>query len=222
MSAVASCTVYAADDEKMSRHHHQPSFVAPNIRVKRGVDPVLTSLVATGALGTIAGAGVLPLVTGHFDDVSDTLARIQEKRRRSGRPSKIQRVLKSVKKNVMSSLRKAYYGDPREKRLRARRERYEQISRQAASRSLLRFVRDRIKERLVTPMVRGVRRLVKDEAKFRTTLSGRKRGRPSSRRGQRRRPQWHRDGSISLRCYHNPRLRGCGRRAGRRPPPRRL
>lgn len=215
MSVVASYTVCA--DNEMSRQ----SDVAP--RVKRGVDPVLTSLVATGALGTIAGAGVLPLVTGHLDEVSDRIARIQEKRRRSGRPSRTQRLLKAVKKNVLSSLRKAYYGDPVEKRLRARRERYEQKSRQTQARGFLRFVRDRIKDRLVKPMVRGVRRLVKDEARFRTSLKQKRRGgRPSSRRGQRR-PQWHRDGSISLRCYHNPRLRGCGRRAGRRrAPPRRL
>jgi len=215
MSAI-SLAVYAnEEDVKMS----QGSSVAP--RVKRGVDPVLTSLVATGALGTIAGAGVLPLVTGHLDEVSDTIARIQEKRRRSGRPTKVQRLLKSVKKNVMSSLRRAYYGDPKD-RVRARRQRYQLKSRQAQNRGFLRFVRERIRDRLVKPMVRGVRRLVKDEARFRDNLKQKRRGgRPSSRRGQQRQ-RWNRDGSISLRCYHNPRLRGCGsgRRAGRRPPRR--
>ena len=106
--------------------------------------------------------------------------------------------MKSVKKNVMSTLRRAYYGDPKD-RVRARRQRYQLKSRQAQNRGFLRFVRERIRDRLVKPMVRGVRRLVKDEARFRDNLKQKRRGgRPSSRRGQQRQ-RWNRDGSISLR-----------------------
>ena len=52
------------------------------------IDPIITSLVGVGALGTLAGAGVLPIVTGHVDNIAET---IETKRRRdAGKPSKFQ------------------------------------------------------------------------------------------------------------------------------------
>jgi len=189
--------------------------IAQSSRAKRAIDPIITSLVGVGALGTLAGAGVLPIVTGHVDNIAET---IETKRRRdAGKPSKFQKLLSAAKTGFITSLRRAYYGDRKAKRVAAHRSRVQQKRRQGQARGFLRFFRNRVKSRLFAPMVRGVKRIIRDEKQFRRVLATKNASRAralasaSSSRSLARRKPFSRDGSISLRCYHNPKLRGCRR-----------
>ena len=70
----------------------------------------------------------------------------------------------------MSSLRRAYYGDPREKRLAALRAAHERRSRKDNARSLVKFVRNRLKSRVFAPMFRGLGLKGLSESRYRRNL----------------------------------------------------